>query len=86
MISFQVKDMTCGHCVSTITKAVQAVDPAASVTTDLGQHRVNIASSAASAQAMQVAITEAGYSPVPVAAQSASEPTQSASGCCGGCH
>ena len=27
MISFQVNDMTCGHCVSTITKAVKASTP-----------------------------------------------------------
>lgn len=26
MIAFEVKDMTCGHCVGTITKAVKAVD------------------------------------------------------------
>lgn len=85
MITFQVNDMTCAHCVSTITKAVHAVDPAASVTTELSQHQVNIVSSAASAQAMQVAITEAGYAPVPMAAPPSSEPTPSASGCCGGC-
>jgi copper chaperone len=86
MISFQVKDMTCGHCVSMITKAVHTVDPSASVTTELGQHLVNIASPAANAQAMQAAITEAGYTPVAAAAQIPSEPTPSASDCCGGCH
>lgn len=31
MITFEVKDMTCGHCVSTITKAVRAVDKEATV-------------------------------------------------------
>jgi copper chaperone len=86
MITFQVKDMTCGHCVSMITKAVHTVDPSASVTTELGQHLVNIGSPAANAQAMQAAITEAGYSPVSATAQTAAEPTPSASGCCGGCH
>ncbi|NUZ08523.1 heavy-metal-associated domain-containing protein [Piscinibacter koreensis] len=35
MIAFQVNDMTCGHCVSTITKAVRAVDKQASVSIDL---------------------------------------------------
>lgn len=85
MITFQVEDMTCGHCVSMITKAVHTVDPSASVTTELGQHLVNIASPAANAQAMQAAITEAGYSPVAAAAQAPAEPSRPASGCCGGC-
>ena len=31
MISFQVNDMTGGHCVSTITKAVRSADPGAGV-------------------------------------------------------
>jgi copper chaperone CopZ len=26
MITFEVNDMTCGHCVSTITKALKATD------------------------------------------------------------
>ena len=42
MIAFQVNDMTCGHCVSTITKAVRAVDKGASVEVDLARHRVTI--------------------------------------------
>jgi copper chaperone len=28
MISFEVNDMTCGHCVSTITKALKTADRA----------------------------------------------------------
>ena len=31
MIAFEVKDMTCGHCAGTITKAVAAVDQGAKV-------------------------------------------------------
>lgn len=27
MLAFEVKDMTCGHCVDAITKAVEAADP-----------------------------------------------------------
>ena len=42
MIAFEVKDMTCGHCVSTITKAVKAIDHKATVSVDLGAHRVEI--------------------------------------------
>ena len=40
MISFQVNDMTCGHCVATITKAVRSVDHGAKVEIDLAAHRV----------------------------------------------
>ena len=32
MISFEVNDMTCGHCVSTITKAVKALGMKLSLT------------------------------------------------------
>jgi hypothetical protein len=31
----RVDDMSCGHCVATITKAIQAKWPAAGVTADL---------------------------------------------------
>ncbi|HEX7749397.1 MAG TPA: heavy-metal-associated domain-containing protein [Bordetella sp.] len=56
---FIVPDMTCGHCVKTITGAVQAVAPAAQVKTDLASHRVTI-EGADLAQA-RAAIEEAGY-------------------------
>jgi copper chaperone len=66
MIAFQVKDMTCGHCASTITKAVKAADPASEVRIDLGQHRVEIEPASADPQALEEAIKEAGYTPVAV--------------------
>lgn len=56
---FIVPDMTCGHCVKTITSAVQAVAPAAKVTTDLASHRVAI--EGADAEQARAAIEEAGY-------------------------
>lgn len=68
MISFEVQDMTCGHCASTITKAVQATDQAAQVRIDLAAHRVDIDAGAADAQALRAAISDAGYTPVPLAA------------------
>ena len=34
MIAYEVNDMTCGHCASTITKAVKAVDRDAKVEVD----------------------------------------------------
>lgn len=42
MIELTVKDMTCGHCVSTVTKALKAVDPQASVEVDLASKRVRV--------------------------------------------
>ena len=72
MIAFEVPDMTCGHCVSAVTKAVAAVDPAARVQVDLARHRVEIepgnADAAAYRQALQSAISEAGFTPAPAAA------------------
>ena len=66
MIAFEVNDMTCGHCVSTVTKAVRAVDPGAKVQADLATHRVEIESAESDATALGDAIREAGYTPVPV--------------------
>ena len=63
MIAFEVKDMTCGHCVSAITQALKAVDGRADVTIDLTRHRVEITAATASAAALGDAIREAGYTP-----------------------
>jgi copper chaperone len=64
MIVFNVLDMTCGHCVGVITKAVRVVDPQASVNVDLSMHRVEIRDSAASPQAFAQAIRDEGYTPL----------------------
>jgi len=57
---FNVPDMSCGHCVGTITKAVQQVAPGASVATDLSAHRVTV-DGAADVEVVRKAIVEAGY-------------------------
>ncbi len=84
MIAFQVNDMTCGHCVGAITKAVKEADPQAQVAIDLATHRVNIESAALGAPALGKLIEEAGYTPTPIAAAptTAGRP---AGGCGGGC-
>ena len=66
MISFEVSDMTCGHCVSTITRALLAVDGQATVNIDLAAHRVDIDTASASVADLLSAIEEAGYTPVTV--------------------
>ena len=61
-IEFQVPDMTCGHCVKTITGAVTQAAPGATVTVDLPSHRV-IVTGAGDAAAIEAAIRDAGYEP-----------------------
>jgi len=73
MIAFEVNDMTCGHCASTIAKAVQAVDRGARVKIDLATHRVEIEPTESDAGALSAAITEAGYTPVPAARNAGTE-------------
>ena len=67
MVSFEVQDMSCGHCVSSITQAVRAIDQGAQVTVDLATHRVRIEPSRADRTQLSQAIREAGYTPVPIA-------------------
>lgn len=87
MITFEVDDMTCGHCVSAITKAVRDVDTDAKVAIDLATRRVVIESSKADPAELGGAIKDAGYTPVVVANPSAAPAAAGAtkrSGCCCG--
>ena len=83
MISFSVDDMTCGHCVSTITRALAAADKGAKVQIDLATHRVHIEPTSADAEKLAEAIREAGYTPVPVQAADIAAATAKSGGCCG---
>lgn len=83
MITFEVNDMTCGHCVSSITKAVRSVDRDASVQIDLASHRVQIDQTRSDAGALVQAIKEAGYTPVETTGTPAAPATAAPrSGCC----
>ncbi|WP_144223816.1 heavy-metal-associated domain-containing protein [Mesorhizobium amorphae] len=42
MLNLKVPEMTCGHCASTVEKAVKGVDPKAKVTVDLGASTVSV--------------------------------------------
>lgn len=42
MIELSVEKMSCGHCVSAVTKAVKEVDPQAQVDVDLATKQVRI--------------------------------------------
>lgn len=61
MYHYRVEGMTCGHCVSTITKAILATDRDAKVETDLATKSVKVESNE-NAEAIRQAIVEAGYS------------------------
>ncbi|PLC48598.1 heavy metal transporter [Pollutimonas subterranea] len=63
MIEFEVKDMTCGHCVHTIARAIKETVPTASVHIDLPQHLVRV-DGATNLDVIERAIREVGYTPV----------------------
>ena len=60
MYELTVEDMTCKHCVGRVTKAVQGIDPAATVNIDLPTKKVRIDSSA-DLDRIAGAIDGAGY-------------------------
>ena len=60
MYELKVEGMSCGHCVSAVTKSVQAVDAAAKVEVDLPTQKVLINSSA-SLESIKAAVVDAGY-------------------------
>lgn len=84
MITFEVNDMTCAHCASTISKAVRSVDQGAEVQVDLSTHQVRIEPKAANAQELSAAIMEAGYTPVSVVEAVRTAAPARAGGCCCG--
>lgn len=88
MISFQVNDMTCGHCVGRITQALKAEDATAAVRIDLAAHRVDIEPGRAGAAELSAAIQAAGYTPTPMAGISGRDEGQAPArraGCGRGC-
>ena len=84
MIAFEVNDMTCGHCASTITKSLKAADPNAKVTIDIGRHLVIVQPAAAVSHDLREAIVDDGYSPAPVAV-TAVDAKSGRGSCCGHC-
>ncbi len=62
MLTLNVPDMSCGHCVQAIMQALTTLDPMAEVQVDLEAKTVKVSTTAADA-AVRAAITEAGYTP-----------------------
>lgn len=65
MLEFEVTDMTCGHCVASITKALTALAPDVSVQTDLETHRVTV-SGAVDQDAVVAALDDIGFTARPM--------------------
>lgn len=59
-MTFTLPDMSCGHCVATVTKAVKGVDAAAEVKADLASRTVTV-ETAAPREAVARALADAGY-------------------------
>ena len=59
-LQLKVPNMACSACGDTITKAIKAIDPAATVQTDSKTKFVEVDTQASEAEISQ-AITEAGY-------------------------
>jgi copper chaperone len=60
MIELKLPDMTCNHCVQTVTRTVRRVDAKAEVKVDLAEHRVQI-ESAQPREQFTSALAEEGY-------------------------
>jgi copper chaperone len=60
MLKLKVEEMNCGHCVSSVTKAIKKVDPNADVQVDLGSSLVTVDTSAGG-DAVRAAVKDAGY-------------------------
>ena len=84
MIEFQVNDMTCGHCIQAIERAIRAVDPGARVAADPGSKRVRVLGGRAPAAVLAAAMAAEGYPAQLLDAQETGVPRQAARSCCGG--
>ncbi|WP_210486197.1 heavy-metal-associated domain-containing protein [Microvirga antarctica] len=61
-LSMHVEDMTCGHCASTITSAIETAFPGTRVVADPAAKRVTVEGAVDAARLGQV-IALAGYTP-----------------------
>mgnify|MGYP006159051559 FL=1 len=59
-MKFHIADMTCGHCVSMVTKAILAADTDAKVEVNLTDKTLQLSSDLSPAEVIDV-LTAAGY-------------------------
>ena len=81
MIELAVKGMTCGGCVSAVTRAVKSVDPKAEALVDVATGSVRIDTEAEAARFV-LALAEAGY-PASDAVANPQPPRRKTGCCCG---
>lgn len=67
MVRFKISSMTCGHCVSTIEKAIAAIDAKAVVSADVAQREITVQGDLAEADISE-ALKAAGYESEKIAA------------------
>ncbi len=65
MQRYKIEDMTCGHCASTVEKAIRGVDPKADINVDLRTKEVTVGTVADRAVIAQ-ALNAAGYESLPL--------------------
>jgi copper chaperone CopZ len=61
-LTYQVKGMTCSHCVAAVTEKVSAVPGTAGVEVDLDSGRLALRGAAVDDDAIRAAVEAAGYS------------------------
>lgn len=62
-LTLKVPDMSCGHCVASISASVGKVPGVQGVDVDLGTKRVEVAGEGLDPAAVAVAVRDAGYEP-----------------------
>ena len=62
MLELTLPTMTCGHCISVVTKAIKQADPQALVEIDLASHRVRVETTE-NRETIESTVAEAGYVP-----------------------
>jgi len=82
MITFQVSDMTCGHCAAAISRAIAGVDKDARLDIRIQDKLVRI-DTIASAAELADAVRDAGYTPQQVPSDAPAQVR--ATGCGSGC-
>ena len=60
MTTFNIPNMSCGHCKATVQKTIHAIDPEAKIEFDMAARRITLESGAKSDN-VQVALAAAGY-------------------------
>jgi copper chaperone len=59
-MQFHIENMTCGGCVRGVTRAIQSVDPTASVHADPATRKVDVVTTAARTK-LETVLADAGF-------------------------